>query len=40
MQATEQGTLKFSIALTVVLGVLGVASGIVTESQAIIFDGM
>jgi cation diffusion facilitator family transporter len=36
----EQGTLKFSIALTVVLGVLGVASGLVTGSQAIIFDGM
>lgn len=40
MQATEQGTLKFSIALTVLLGVLGVASGLVTHSQAIIFDGM
>src|SRR5215510_11661473 len=40
MQATEQGTLKFSIALTVFLGVLGVASGIVSGSQAIIFDGM
>jgi cation diffusion facilitator family transporter len=40
MQPTEQGTLKFSIALTVLLGVLGVASGIVTGSQAIIFDGM
>jgi cation diffusion facilitator family transporter len=40
MQATEQGTLKFSIALTVFLGVLGVASGLVTNSQAIIFDGM
>ena len=37
---TEQGTLKFSIALTVFLGVLGVASGLVTDSQAIIFDGM
>ncbi len=37
---TEQGTLKFSIALTVFLGVLGVASGLVTNSQAIIFDGM
>ena len=36
----EQGTLKFSIALTVCLGVLGVASGLVTGSQAIIFDGM
>ena len=41
MQASaEQGTLKFSIALTVFLGVLGVASGLVTGSQAIIFDGM
>jgi predicted Co/Zn/Cd cation transporter (cation efflux family) len=37
---TEQGTLKFSIGLTVFLGVLGVASGLVTGSQAIIFDGM
>jgi cation diffusion facilitator family transporter len=37
---TEQNTLKFSIALTVFLGVLGVASGLVTGSQAIIFDGM
>jgi cation diffusion facilitator family transporter len=36
----EQATLKFSIALTVFLGVLGVASGIITGSQAIIFDGM
>ena len=40
MPVTEQGTLKFSIALTVLLGVLGVASGLVTNSQAIIFDGM
>ena len=40
MPSTEQGTLKFSIALTVFLGVLGVASGLVTNSQAIIFDGM
>jgi cation diffusion facilitator family transporter len=40
MPSTEQGTLKFSIALTVCLGLLGVASGIVTGSQAIIFDGM
>jgi cation diffusion facilitator family transporter len=38
--SAEQGTLKFSITLTVFLGVLGVASGIVTGSQAIIFDGM
>jgi len=36
----EQRTLKVSIALTVFLGVLGVASGLVTNSQAIIFDGM
>jgi cation diffusion facilitator family transporter len=40
MIGSEQGTLKFSIALTVCLGVLGVASGLVTGSQAIIFDGM
>jgi cation diffusion facilitator family transporter len=38
--STEQGTLKFSIALTVFLGLLGVASGLATGSQAIIFDGM
>ncbi len=38
--STEQGTLKFSIALTVLLGVLGVASGFASGSQAIIFDGM
>jgi len=37
---TEQVTLKFSIALTVLLGVVGVASGLATGSQAIIFDGM
>jgi cation diffusion facilitator family transporter len=37
---SEQATLKFSIALTVILGVLGVASGLSTGSQAIIFDGM
>src|SRR4051795_13272934 len=36
----EQATLKFSISLTVLLGVLGVASGLSTGSQAIIFDGM
>ena len=41
MQANaEQSALKFSITLTVILGVLGVASGLVTNSQAIIFDGM
>jgi cation diffusion facilitator family transporter len=38
--SAEQGTLKLSIALTVCLGVLGVASGFATGSQAIIFDGM
>jgi cation diffusion facilitator family transporter len=38
--STEQATLKFSIALTVLLGVVGVASGLATGSQAIIFDGM
>jgi predicted Co/Zn/Cd cation transporter (cation efflux family) len=38
--SAEQATLKFSIALTVVLGVVGVASGLATGSQAIIFDGM
>jgi len=37
---SEQRTLKLSIGLTVFLGVLGVASGLVTGSQAIIFDGM
>ena len=36
----EQTTLKFSIALTVVLGLVGVGSGLATGSQAIIFDGM
>ncbi len=36
----EQNTLKVSIALTVVLGVIGVSSGLATGSQAIIFDGM
>lgn len=36
----EQNTLKVSIALTVILGVIGVASGLATGSQAIIFDGM
>jgi cation diffusion facilitator family transporter len=38
--SAEQATLKFSIALTILLGVLGVASGFATGSQAIIFDGM
>ena len=38
--SAEQGTLKLSIALTVCLGLLGVASGLATGSQAIIFDGM
>jgi cation diffusion facilitator family transporter len=36
----EQSTLKVSITLTVILGVIGVSSGLVTGSQAIIFDGM
>ena len=40
MMGGEQSTLKFSIVLTVCLGVLGVASGLKTGSQAIIFDGM
>src|SRR5215831_18463071 len=41
MQArVEQRTLEFSIGLTVFLGLLGVASGLVTRSQAIVFDGM
>lgn len=41
MQVTaEQATLKFSIILTVVLGLMGIASGLSTGSQAIIFDGM
>ena len=40
LPTTEQSTLKLSIALTVCLGVLGVASGLATGSQAIIFDGM
>jgi len=38
--SAEQATLKFSIALTVCLGLLGVGSGLATGSQAIIFDGM
>lgn len=36
----EQRTLRISIAVTVVLGVLGIASGLATGSQAMIFDGM
>jgi cation diffusion facilitator family transporter len=36
----EQNTLRISIAVTVVLGVLGVVSGLATHSKAIIFDGM
>jgi predicted Co/Zn/Cd cation transporter (cation efflux family) len=36
----EQHTLRISIAMTVVLGVLGIASGLGTGSQAMIFDGM
>jgi cation diffusion facilitator family transporter len=38
--SAEQTTLKVSIGLTIVLGVIGVASGLATGSQAIIFDGM
>lgn len=41
MQTTaEQRALKFSIATTVLIGVVGVATGLLTNSQAIIFDGM
>lgn len=40
MPSDEQGTLKLSIALTALLGVLGVAAGLATNSEAIIFDGM
>ena len=36
----EQRALKFSIALTVLIGVLGAAIGLLTGSQAIIFDGI
>jgi|SRR5882672_353563 len=36
----EQRTLRISIALTVLVGVLGIASGLGTGSQAMIFDGM
>ena len=36
----EQRALKFSIAMTVVIGVLGAATGLATGSQAIIFDGI
>jgi cation diffusion facilitator family transporter len=38
--SAEQRTLRISIALTVALGVLGIASGLGTGSQAMIFDGM
>ena len=37
---SEQRTLKFSIALTVILGTAGVISGLSSGSQAIIFYGM
>ena len=41
MQTTaEQRALKFSIATTLLIGVLGAATGLLTGSQAIIFDGM
>lgn len=36
----EQRALKFSIAMTLLIGVLGAATGLATGSQAIIFDGM
>lgn len=40
LHLAEQNTLRISIAMTVVLGVLGIASGLGTGSQAMIFDGM
>ena len=41
MQANEeQRALKFSIAATIVIGLLGVTIGLITGSQAIVFDGM
>ncbi|MFC3551004.1 cation diffusion facilitator family transporter [Lysobacter cavernae] len=36
----EQGLLKLSIAVTLLVGVIGVASGLLIGSQAIVFDGM
>jgi cation diffusion facilitator family transporter len=36
----EQRALKFSIVVTLLIGVLGAATGLLTGSQAIIFDGM
>ncbi|MFL6547918.1 MAG: cation diffusion facilitator family transporter [Povalibacter sp.] len=36
----EQRALKFSIAMTLLIGLLGVVTGLLTGSQAIIFDGM
>jgi cation diffusion facilitator family transporter len=36
----EQRALKFSIGMTLAIGVLGAATGLLTGSQAIIFDGM
>jgi predicted Co/Zn/Cd cation transporter (cation efflux family) len=36
----EQRALRFSIAMTVLIGVLGAATGLATGSQAIIFDGI
>ena len=36
----EQRALKFSIAMTLLIGLLGAATGLLTGSQAIIFDGM
>ena len=36
----EQHALKFSIATTVLIGLVGIAGGLLTRSAAIIFDGM
>lgn len=38
--SNEQSALKLSIAATVVIGLVGIASGLMTRSAAIIFDGM
>lgn len=36
----EQNALKRSIAVTVVIGLLGIITGLITGSQALVFDGM
>lgn len=36
----EQSALKRSIAVTVVIGLLGIITGLITGSQALVFDGM